>query len=623
MYTENLNRVLLEIAAGKLGRSEEHWKSLRTLRQLHALQAKVRRNLWTQLGGRPAKPCALRPRVTGAIRAPGYRIEKLYFQSIERFYVTANLYVPERLAAPAPAVLCPVGHAPPAKAFPEYQVLFANLARRGFVVLAFDPLGQGERGPNYSVFHGDTGGNAHDAQGFQCFLTSRPLSFYFLWDCVRALDYLCGRPEVDAGRLGCTGTSGGGTQTLLLAALDERIKAAVPVCSVGWPLDIFTVWMMHPEANFVDAFTPLGPNHVNLSLCVLPRKLLLIGGSEDHLPATGMRRLSSLVRGVCARTGAENAVRFAATINHHGYPLEMRMRAYEFLAEHLAPKGPRPGAEISTEILPARRLWATKRGDVRQLRSTNVHRMNHALAREQSRRAGHMSISSLRREWGKLLLPGGAPAVRLRVIPAPPLRLRTDDPAFLCVHQVLAGTDGVPLQRVNLYRPAKTTRGVLVMVRDFGYPQCGALLEQAVHRGVRVITGELYPVDHQRLLLAGLTPAGWHWLVWRKVIRTLVSPHRFRADELRLVVEGSAATLVGLALASELPQSKGGLTVLSAHTSWIKWVADERLCVPDLQCTPGLLNRLDLPLALRTLNAKQVPGSGRGVYGRLAKTLWD
>ena len=84
------------------------------------------------------------PRVTGTVERPGYRIEKVTFESRPRLYVTANLYVPAGTGR-RPAILGPLGHSVNGKAWPSYQKLFSNLARKGYVVLAYDPFGQGER----------------------------------------------------------------------------------------------------------------------------------------------------------------------------------------------------------------------------------------------------------------------------------------------------------------------------------------------------------------------------------------------------------------------------------------------------------------------------------------------
>ncbi len=95
------------------------------------------------LGGPPDRN-PLNPRVTGTLERPGYRIEKLTFESRPRLYVTANLYLPAGTGR-RPAILAPLGHSENGKAWPSYQKLFSNLARKGYVVLVYDPFGQGER----------------------------------------------------------------------------------------------------------------------------------------------------------------------------------------------------------------------------------------------------------------------------------------------------------------------------------------------------------------------------------------------------------------------------------------------------------------------------------------------
>jgi len=82
-----------------------------------------------------------------------------------------------------------------------------GLVKKGYVVLNFDPIGRGERGP----YHDEAAGNEHDVAGRQCFLTGTHLSSLMMWDAIRAIDYLCTRKEVDRARIGITGCSGGGT----------------------------------------------------------------------------------------------------------------------------------------------------------------------------------------------------------------------------------------------------------------------------------------------------------------------------------------------------------------------------------------------------------------------------
>lgn len=104
----------------------------------------VRQKVWELIGGELPKATPLNPKVT-VVERQTCRIEKVIFESQPEFFVTANLYLPKSGNAPFPGILAPVGHAPEGKAYRSYQVVFQNLARKGFAVFTWDPPGQGER----------------------------------------------------------------------------------------------------------------------------------------------------------------------------------------------------------------------------------------------------------------------------------------------------------------------------------------------------------------------------------------------------------------------------------------------------------------------------------------------
>jgi cephalosporin-C deacetylase-like acetyl esterase len=188
----------------------------------------VRAQLWEILGGRPQET-PLNARTVGTIERSGYRIEKLVYESMPEVYVTAHLYVPMTGKPPYPGIVVPLGHTGNGKAYRNYQYSYQNLARKGYVVLAYDPFGQGERRqylrPSGRAF--STG--EHTQAGRPMILFGSGFARYRAWDGIRSLDYLLSRPEVDSQRIGCTGHSGGGTMTMYLIALDPRIQAAVAV----------------------------------------------------------------------------------------------------------------------------------------------------------------------------------------------------------------------------------------------------------------------------------------------------------------------------------------------------------------------------------------------------------
>jgi hypothetical protein len=196
-------------------------------------QGEVRSSLLSCLGDLPGKT-PLNPRVAGRIDAAGCTIERVVYESRPDHHVAALLYLP-RGRPPFPGVLVPCGHAQNAKAFPEYQRVCLLLARNGIAALCFDPLGQGER---VQLFGADGSPAVRDNSlehtmiGIGALLVGRSGAGYAAWDSIRGLDYLAGRPEIDPRRLGVTGNSGGGAMTGHVMALDDRVVAAAPDCSV-------------------------------------------------------------------------------------------------------------------------------------------------------------------------------------------------------------------------------------------------------------------------------------------------------------------------------------------------------------------------------------------------------
>jgi cephalosporin-C deacetylase-like acetyl esterase len=198
--------------------------------QIESRATLVRSQLWQILGGRPSMT-PLNARTVGTIERTGYRIEKVIFESMPQVYVTAHLYLPTTGKTPYPGIIVPLGHTGNGKAYRNYQYSYQNLARKGYVVLAYDPLGQGERrqyhksGPG----HPSLSSGEHTQAGRPMILFGSGFARYRVWDGIRSLDYLLSRSEVDPQRIGCTGHSGGGTMTMYLAALDARIQAAVAI----------------------------------------------------------------------------------------------------------------------------------------------------------------------------------------------------------------------------------------------------------------------------------------------------------------------------------------------------------------------------------------------------------
>lgn len=199
----------------------------KTAAEWTARKAKLREDLLAAWGGFPDEPCPLEPRKLGELQRDGYRVEKLVFQTLPGLWMTSLAYVPDG-PGPFPAILQVHGHWSGAKQDPVLQARCIGAAKHGFFVLAVDALGAGERGLKKPLgeYHGEM-------VAATLFPTGKPLSGLQVYENMRAVDYLQSRPEVIAAKIGITGASGGGNQTMYAGAFDERFGAVVPVCSVG------------------------------------------------------------------------------------------------------------------------------------------------------------------------------------------------------------------------------------------------------------------------------------------------------------------------------------------------------------------------------------------------------
>ena len=241
----------------------------------------IRSTVWRLLGGEFEKT-PLQPRTVGVIDRGGYRLEKVVFESQPAVFVTAHLYVPQQREPPFPGIIVPLGHPDNGKLWKVYQYLNQTLARKGYMVLTYDPFGQGERWQ----FLGSTPGPLrYPGPSGEHWLAGRPLLLlgsgfaqYRTWDGIRALDYLLSRPEVDPERIGCTGQSGGGTMTMYLAGLEPRIKAAVVVDgnseNLAGPSYAPPGAVADSEQN-IPASLPEGIDRGDLLLAFAPKPLLI------------------------------------------------------------------------------------------------------------------------------------------------------------------------------------------------------------------------------------------------------------------------------------------------------------------------------------------------------------
>lgn len=234
--------------------------------------AELREKIWRSLGVRVDHSLPLDLKVTGKIEHDGYTIWKLCYQSRPGVYVTGNLYVPAG-KGPFPAVINMHGHWSSGRLAPRIQERGHILAKSGYVCLAVDAFGTGERCPEHGKYtsHGGLLGGAP-------FQFGETLMGLQVVDNMRGVDLLQSLDFVIKDKIGACGASGGGNQTMWLAAMDERVKAAVPVVSVG----TFEAYIINH--NCICEVLPDGLNYTEESgvlALIAPRALMTINGAFD------------------------------------------------------------------------------------------------------------------------------------------------------------------------------------------------------------------------------------------------------------------------------------------------------------------------------------------------------
>jgi dienelactone hydrolase len=329
-------------------------------------QALVKKKLQQIVGPFPQKT-PLNAITTGTVKKNGYRIEKIVFESMPEFYVTGCLFIPDRIKGKAPAVLNLIGHEQESFRAELDQVIILNLVKKGMIVFTIDPPGQGEHvqyfdpkvklsSIGYSVIE-------HCYFGNQCFLSGSSAARYFIWDGIRAIDYLTSRKEVDADRIGVTGFSGGGTVTSYLGAFDERVKVAIPSSwSTASRRQLETKGAQDAEAEFLNGLVN-GITFEDLIEVRAPKPTLMTFTSQDeYLTLQGAREAFHEIKKVYSAFDKIENVDLVEDDFKHWLTPKIRLAIYSFFMKHLAVPG--DPTETDVELLTAEELKVTSTGQI-------------------------------------------------------------------------------------------------------------------------------------------------------------------------------------------------------------------------------------------------------------------
>jgi hypothetical protein len=316
---------------------QDRWSRVRKEADLIELRTELKKSVLEMIGGLPTEKADLHAVITGTIPATGFHIEKLIYQSLPGFYVTALVYVPENGDKLYPAILVPAGHSPNGKA--HYKDLCQRLVLRGYLVISWDPVGQGERSQfwdakarrsRYNLICGE-----HAVLGNLAYLAGANLARWEIWDGMRAVDYLLTRPDVDEKRISITGTSGGGFQSALIGALDERIKVIIPSCYItSLPMRVENRIFADPDSDpeqDLFGFISKGVDHAGILLLMYPRPVMVATASLDFFPVGGAYKSYAEVSAFYKRFGHGDRIEIVESYNRHAYSLQNQEAALSFL----------------------------------------------------------------------------------------------------------------------------------------------------------------------------------------------------------------------------------------------------------------------------------------------------
>jgi len=635
-YTKCLPDYLRDLSTRAYQKRNRDLASLTTSAKISARQHWVRETFWTLVGGAPERtpPNA---RVVGSLDRSGYRLEKIIYESRPNFHIPANLYIPAGVQPPFPGVLFQMGHSANGKAWEVYQRCCQGLARLGYLVLAFDPMGQGER-----IYYPDSSGvrtrlssadDEHTMPGRQLLLTGGTTTQLQVWDAVRSLDYLAAHPLVDPKRLGGTGQSGGAMLTSMLACVDDRL-AAIALASSN--TENIALADFNPPGSTDDAEQdfvgsgPLGFDRFDLLYPIAPKPLLVLNSAKDFYGTYSPRYISNTweefqkLERIYAVLGHKNHLRMADTPLPHGLSYSLRLEIYNWFEQWLKPSGQKIDKEAPFKLEKDETLWASPTGNtardfhgvtpfrLAQQRAASIKTPTQVSNLEASagieRPAANLRASILS------TVPSGDLQIQAMEVPSSPkiwvpawafvpAKRQTDKPAIILIEQ--GGRNGrwaegelyQSLATAGLFVVAADVRGMGDLTPEFGRGNPGYM---RAHQGeedfawASLILGK--PLVGQRVTdILALVEA--------------VSHHP-AAEGRRIVLAASGSITVPALIAAALAKNIDNVYLAQGLVSYRNILEIENYTHPLSNFLPDILKHTDLPEIAASMAPRRVRIAG-------------
>jgi dienelactone hydrolase len=633
-YSRCLPDFLDELAAHAYEARNQKIAALTTPAGVRQYQQWSRETFWKLVGGAPERT-PLNVRSVGGFEREHYRVEKLLYESQPNLYVPANLYIPKSLKPPFPGVLFQMGHTSNGKAGGTYQRCCQGLAQLGYLVLGFDPMGQGER-----IYYPDASGirsrlsqqdEEHSYAGRPMLLVGDSATRMHAWDAVRSLDVLASHPLVDPKRIGATGQSGGGTTTMLLSAVDDRIAAAV-VCS-GITENFACANFNAPgstddaEQNFVGS-GPFGFDRWDLLYPLAPKPLLVTVSDKDFFGTYSPRYISSgweefqKLRKIYAVLGKEDQIAWGETPLPHGLSYDTRLQVYSWFGRWLKGESGRVEVEPQTVVEEDATLWVSATGNVTRALSGGATPFSLTLA-GMPKTSRAQSPESLKTLLGAEMPPRDLAARVLKRVPSDGCQieaLEIQSAAQVCLPAWLIRPTKVPMKSVllllepagrnydhrwqddSLYQTL-ATNGHIVCIPDL---RGRGDLKPELGRGAAV-----WAEEHDN-------DESWAWaslilgkpLLGQRVTDILAVLEALRHHDgvtgLPLIVAARGEWTVPMQFAAALDSNFAALYLSGGLLSYRNIVETENYTHPFANFVPGILHHTDLT---------ELPGPKRVVLG--------
>jgi cephalosporin-C deacetylase-like acetyl esterase len=530
---------------------------IRTPAEVRARQQYIRQRMTAEIGGFPEKT-PLHARVTGTLDRDGYRVEKVIYESQPGFFVTANVYVPGTARPPYAAVLGVAGHTTGGKADATYQRAWIGMVKRGFLVLAFDPPGQGER---VAAMGGTT---EHTMMGTQCLLTGTNFARYEVWDGIRGVDYLLERGDVDPKRIAVAGNSGGGTQSAYLAVFEPRLAVAAPSCYItSWEKLWAGQGPQDAEQDF-SGFLRDGFDFPDFLISFAPRPIHMATAIRDFFPIDGARATYAETKHIYELMGVADRAGYFEYDDTHGWSKPRREATYRWL-EHWLYDRPDSGPEPDYPVEPESALWCTTKGT-----------------------AGGESVQSLNAKYAETLVgkkrPSAASIASLLGVPARAAASPAKDGALetepgIVLKVAITGAGGPP-------KPA------VLVVGGEAAAEAGRVVMSVEPRGWQVAPKQSFPTT-MRALLVGRTLVGMQVFDVLRAFDALRS--RPDVDPARIAVRGRAAGAVVALYAAAIEPRIAAVETAEMPPSYGEIVRARAHQMIHSLIVPGVLREFDLP----------------------------